>query len=261
MILRGMNYTLITGATSGIGRELASIAAREKRNLVLLARNKKALEEIKIELLKSYNKIRVEVLAIDLSQLESAQKVYDFCSQNKLFVDELINNAGFGDYGEFSNSDVARQLSMIDLNIRSITELTHLFLPAMVKKKHGKIMNLGSVASFLPGPLMSVYFASKSYVLRFSEALAEELKNTGVSVTCLCPGPTKTNFGNAAKVSKTHSTANPKTTARDVAEFGWYHLQNGTRVAIHGRGNRLIVQAIKFIPRTVLAKLVQKIQR
>lgn len=153
-----------------------------------------------------------------------------------------------------------RQLQMIAVNIRTLTELSHLFLPAMVTQKRGKIMNLGSVASFLPGPGMSVYFASKNYVLRFSEALAEELRGSGVTVTCLCPGPTKTNFGDNAQVSETHSTANPKTTAREVAEFGWYHMQAGTRVAVYGRGNRVMLHIARFVPRTLLTKLARKIQ-
>lgn len=257
-----MDYTLITGASSGIGLELARIAAREERNLLLVARNQKALEEVQAEILQQTgNRIKVEALAIDLSEPASATKVSDFCKKRRIFVSELINNAGFGDYGDFAESDIKRQLAMIDLNIRSVTALTHRFLPDMLKKGRGKIMNLGSVASFLPGPSMSVYFASKSYVLRFSEALAEELKNSGVSVTCLCPGATKTNFGETAKVSETHSTANPKTTAQEVAAFGWYHMQHGTRVAIHGRTNRIMLQIVKFIPRNSLAKLVKKIQR
>jgi len=258
-----MNYTLITGASGGIGKELAIIAIRENRNVLLVARDQKKLDVLKGQLLQQAqnDKLQVEVLALDLSKTTSAKKLYEFCEKKKIFIDELINNAGFGDYGNFSDSDMRRQLQMIDLNIRALTELTHLFLPHMLKKKTGKIMNLGSVASFLPGPLMSVYFASKSYVLRFSEALAEELNGSGITVTCLCPGSTKTEFGKSAQVSKTHSTANPRTTACEVAEFGWYHMQAGSRVAIYGRGNRIMLQLAKFIPRTLLAKLVKRIQR
>lgn len=258
-----MNYTLITGASSGIGRELALIAGRYKRNLVLVARSEADLLAVKKEVLThgQSEKIRIEVLAVDLSKNTSAKKVYDFCKQKNIAVNELINNAGFGDYGLFSDSDLKRQLSMIDLNIRSLTELTHLFLPDMLTNRSGKIMNLGSVASFLPGPHMSVYFASKNFVLRFSQALHEEVRSHGVTVTCLCPGPTKTSFGKSARVSKTHSTANPKVTAKAVAEFGWKHMQDGTAVAIVGRTNRYMIQLSKFIPRNLLPKLVKKIQR
>jgi hypothetical protein len=255
-------YTLITGASSGIGRELALIAAREKRNLLLVARSKAALESVQTKILKQFGKkLDVKILATDLSKPSAAEKITAFCKEQNILVDELINNAGFGDYGNFANSDLPRQLNMVDLNIRSLTELTHRLLPDMIKKNSGKIMNIGSVASFLPGPLMSTYFASKAYVLSFSEALAEELSGTGVTVTCLCPGSTKTNFGKSAHVSATHSTANPKTTAREVAEFGWHHMQQGTRVAIHGRTNRITIQLTKFIPRTLLAKLVKKVQK
>ncbi|MFO0971046.1 MAG: SDR family oxidoreductase [Candidatus Saccharimonadales bacterium] len=256
-------FTLITGATSGIGLELAKIAAREKRNLVLIARSKSKLEELRDQILRQAQNDtqRVEIMALDLSKSTSVQKLFAFCEKSKIFIDELINNAGFGDYGTFAQSDVKRQLTMIDLNIRSLTELTHLLLPAMMEQKTGRIMNLGSVASFLPGPLMSVYFASKNYVLSFSRALHEELRGCGVSVTCLCPGATQTNFGKNAQVSETHSTANPKVTAREVAEFGWYHMQAGDPIAIYGRGNRTLLQIVKFIPRNLLTRLIKHIQK
>lgn len=258
-----MNYTLITGASSGIGRELAIIAARENRNVLLVARDQRKLDGLKDQILRraQNDKLQVEVLSVDLSKTTGAKKVYEFCEKKKIFINELINNAGFGDYGDFSQSNAQRQLQMIDLNIRTLTELTHLFLPEMIEQKTGKIMNLGSVASFLPGPLMSVYFASKSYVLSFSEALAEELNGSGITITCLCPGATKTDFDKTAKVSQTHSTANPKTTAQEVAQFGWYHMQVGTRVAIYGRANRFMIQLTKFVPRNLLAKLVKKVQK
>lgn len=256
-------FTLITGATSGIGLELAKIAAREKRNLLLVARSKSKLKELQGQILRQAqnDKQAVEIIAVDLSKSTSAQKVLAFCEKNKIFIDELINNAGFGDYGTFAQSDVKRQLTMIDLNIRSLTELTHLLLPAMMEQKTGRIMNLGSVASFLPGPLMSVYFASKNYVLSFSRALHEELRGSGVSVTCLCPGATKTDFGKNAQVSDSHSTANPKVTAREVAEFGWYYMQAGDPIAIYGRGNRTLLQIVKFIPRNLLTRLIKHIQK
>jgi short-subunit dehydrogenase len=253
-------YTLITGAGSGIGKELAHIAARERQNLVLVARSKSALLQLQKELIKN-NKITVEVLVLDLTKSRTCTEIATFCESKNINITTLINNAGFGDYGLFSQSNLKTQLGIIDVNIRALTELTHLFLPNMIAQKQGKIMNVGSVASFLPGPLMSVYFASKNYVLSFSRALSEELKGTGVSVTCLCPGPTKTKFGNSAQVSETHSTTNPKTTAREVAEYGWYAMQSGETVAIHGKGNRASVQLIKFIPRNLLTALVKRVQK
>jgi len=256
-------YTLITGASSGIGLELAHIALREKRNVILVARDERRLKDVQVALREQYpkNKSLIEILALDLAKSTAAQKVFAFCEENQFFVSELVNNAGFGDYGNFAGSDVKRQLSMIDLNVKTLTELTHFFLPAMLKNKRGRILNLGSIASFLPGPLMSVYFATKNYVLSFSRALSEELRGTGVTVTCLCPGATSTGFGKNAHVSATHATAHPKTTAREVAEFGWYQMQQGKSVAIYSLGNRLAVQTIKFVPRNLLTKLVKKLQK
>lgn len=255
-------YTLITGASSGIGRELAYIAAREKRNLVLVARDATKLKAVRSKILTQARDTspQIEILAIDLSKNESSKAVYEFCKNKKIHVNELINNAGFGDYGNFAKSDLQRQLSMIDLNIGAVTELTHRFLPAMIKNGSGKIMNLGSIASFLPGPSMNVYFASKNYVIRFSEALSEELRGSGVSVTCLCPGPTKSSFGSSANVSTNHSTANPRTTALEVAEYGWKKMQKGASVAIYGFGNKLMVQMLKIIPRSIIVKIVSRLQ-
>lgn len=252
-------YTLITGASSGIGLELARIAARENSNIVLVARDEKNLKEVATELKKL--KVNVEYLSIDLSKSGASKKVFEFCENKKIFVSALINNASFGDYGNFAESDIKRQLSMIDLNVKTVTELTHLFLPAMIKNKSGKILNLGSVAAFLPGPLMSVYFATKNFVLSFSRALSEELRGTGVTVTCLCPGATNTGFGKAAHVSETHSTAHPKTTARDVAEYGWYQMQSGEPVAIYGFENKFSIFMAKFVPRNLLPRIVKRIQK
>ena len=256
-------FTLITGASGGIGKELAKIAAREKQNLLLVARSEKRLKEVGKEIRQQTQdeSLQIELLALDLSKPTAPKQVFEFCRKNQLFIDTLVNNAGFGDYGVFSASTLGRQLEMIDLNISTLTALTHLFLPEMIKQSSGKIMNLGSVASFLPGPLMSTYFATKNYVLSFSRALSEELRDTGVSVTCLCPGPTKSGFGSTARVSKTHSTSNPKTTAREVAEYGWYQMQNGTPVAIYGFSNRMMIQLVKFVPRDLVARLVKKVQR
>lgn len=255
------DYTLITGASSGIGYELAKLAAKSGQNMVLVARDKSQLEKVKKELTKIDKQLSVEVIALDLSEPTSAQMLFDFCKKKKCNVTTLVNNAGFGDYGEFEKSDRKRQLAMIDLNVRTLTDLTHLFLQNMVAQKSGKIMNVGSVASFLSGPLMSVYFATKNYVLAFSEAIAEELRGSGVTVTCLCPGSTKTNFGKTAHVSNTHSTADPKTTAQDVAQFGWYHMNQGTMVATYGFGNRLSIRLANLLPRSVRVRLIKKAQR
>jgi uncharacterized protein len=179
-------FTLITGATSGIGLELAHQAAADGHNLILVARNASGLEAAANELKRG---ITVYTIAEDLSQPGAAQKIWDRVQTLGVEVDFLINNAGFGDYGPFATSDLAKQERMIGVNITALTALTRLFLPAMVKKGEGNILNVASVTGFLPGPLMSVYFATKHYVLAFSESLIEELRGSGVKLTVLCPPP------------------------------------------------------------------------
>lgn len=256
------NYTLITGASSGIGLELARIAAKEGRNLFLVARDAAKLHSVKDELTDgSTNKlIEVRLLAIDLSKPDSAQKVYEFAQKEQMRVDELINNAGFGDYSLFGESKLTTQLEMITLNISTLTALTHLFLPAMIENNSGKILNLASIAAFLPGPYMSVYYASKHFVLAFSESLAEELRGTGVSVTTLCPGPTKSNFSATAHAEKTSVFKGNIPTSEVVAKYGWAAMQKRKRVVVHGLKNRILVQLTRFIPRKTLSKIVKKIQ-
>ena len=253
-------YTLITGASGGIGRELAVIAAHEGHNLVLVARNQEKLVGLADELEK-LSGIKTHVIAADLGQAGAIKTVHNELEAKNIQIDTLINNAGFGDFGDFASTELSTQLGMIDLNVRSLTELTHLLLPDMIKHGTGRVMNLGSVASFVPGPMMSVYFASKAYVLSFSEALSEELRGSGVTVTCLCPGSTSTGFGESAHVSETHSTRTSKVTARDVAEYGWRAMVNGKPVAVHRVSNRFAVWATRFLPRKLVPRLVHHIQR
>lgn len=241
-----MAYTLITGASSGIGKELAWTAAIRGCKLILVARNGAALRELA-------DKLPTEVIAIaeDLSDADAAERLAAALKRRELTVEILINNAGVADYGEFAETELSRQENMLMLNILTLTKLTHVLLPDIIKRK-GRIMNVGSVASFLPGPKMSTYFASKAYVLSFSEALQQELKPKGVSVTCLCPGPTASNFAKSARVGKNHATARTKVSARGVAAFGWNAMQNGKPVAIHGFGNKFAVLLIRFLPRSLV---------
>lgn len=253
-------YTLITGASSGIGKELAILAAQDGRNLVLTARNKAGLEALASDLMTQYG-ILTEVITSDLSENGAVDTLLEVLRRKKLSINTLINNAGFGDYGRFAVSNGEVQTRMINLNIRALTELTHALVPCMVKSGSGQIMNVASVAAFIPGPFMSVYFASKAYVLSFSEALAEELQGSGVSVTCLCPGSTKTGFGDKAHTKKNHSTQTSRVTAEDVATFGWKALKNGKRVAVHRVSNRYLVWVIRFLPRTLVTRAVGHMQK
>jgi short-subunit dehydrogenase len=213
-----MNKTaLITGSTSGIGYELAYIHAKQGGNLVLVARSKDKLEQIKKDLENKY-KIDVYVIDKDLSIKDSAKSVYDEIIDKNITVDYLINNAGFGDYGFFNERDWGKLERMINLNITALTQLTKLFINDMIKRRDGKIMNVASTAAFQSGPTMAVYYATKAYVLSFSEAINNEVKNSGVIVTTLCPGATQSGFQEAASLQESRLIKGRKLpTSKEVA--------------------------------------------
>lgn len=242
---------LITGASSGIGKEFAKIFARENYELVLVARRKPLLLNLKKELEQKYN-AKVDLIIEDLSDLNSVKRIRK--KINNLHT--LVNNAGFGDSGPFAKSNYDKNESMINVNITNLTNLTKLFLPDIIANK-GKILNVASVAAFQPGPFMSVYFATKSYVLHFSEGLSEELNKKGVSVTCLCPGPTRTEFD---KVAGANFKGNIPS-AKEVAEYGYKSLMKGKVVAVHDWKFRILVKLNRILPRSVVRKLSSKITR
>ena len=251
---------LITGASNGIGLELAKIFASKKNDLVLVARSEDKLHALAKELQQLYP-IQVHVLVKDLSVISSAKEIDDYCTQNNIQVDYLINNAGFGDYGFFVDSDWNKQLQMINLNITALTYLTRLLLPAMLKRGSGKIMNIASTASFLPGPLMSIYYASKAYVLHFSEAISNELEGTGVTVTAFCPGATATGFQKVAALEESKMVKGKKmASAEKCAACGYKAMMEGKTVAIHGFMNTLMIRSIRLLPRSVVRKIVRYIQ-
>lgn len=255
-----MATTLITGASNGIGLELAKIHASKSDNLVLVARNKTKLNEIKIELETQY-KILVHTIAKDLSQPNAAQEVYDELKQKNTVVNYLINNAGFGDYGFFYETNWDKELQMINLNISALTHFTKLFLQDMVKRKSGKIMNVASTAAFQSGPTMAVYYASKAYVLNFSEAIDNEVRDKGITVTTLCPGPTETGFLEAAALQDSKLFKGKKiASAKEVAEYGYKAMMQGKTIAIHGLMNRIMANAVRFIPRSMAVKVVRSLQ-
>ena len=253
-----MNKTaLITGASSGLGKEFAIIHASKGDNLVLVARSKDKLDALKFELEKQYG-ISVYVIAKDLSDQYAPKMVFDELKIQKIHVDYLINNAGFGDFGLFAETNWDKQLEMINLNITCLTYLTRLFLPDMIKNKFGKILNLSSTAAFQPGPTMSVYFATKAFVLSFSEAIANELKGTGVTVTALCPGATETGFKAAASLDNSNLfKGNQIATSKEVAEFGYHKMMQGKTVVIQGIVNNLMAQSVRFAPRNVVTTIAR----
>ncbi len=251
---------LITGPTSGIGFELISLFCNDNIDLVLVSRNKEKLENIKNYIINNYD-VNVFILSIDLSNSGSAKKVYEFCVHHNLKIDYLVNNAGFGIYGFFEKTSIQLEIEMIHLNITSLTELTKYFAVDMKKRGFGKIMNVASTASFQPGPWMSVYCATKHYVLAFSEAIAEEFKNSGVSITTLCPGPTISGFQERAGFKKNAKLFNSPTTAtsKQVAIFGYRKMMRRKRVVVYGFLNNLSTFFVKFVPNNLKTILVKKV--
>jgi len=256
-----MNKTaLISGATSGIGYELACIHAKQGGSLVLVARSKDKLEQIKEDLENNY-KINTYVIAKDLSFKDSSKDVYDEVTKNNITIDYLINNAGFGDFGFFIDNDWGKLERMINLNITAITHLTKLFVKDMIKRGSGKIMNVASTAAFQPGPTMAVYYASKAYVLSFSEAISNEVSGSGVTVTTLCPGPTSSGFQQAASMHESRLVKGRiLATSREVAEYGYNAMLKGKSVAIYGILNYLLANSVRFFPRSAVLKIARFIQ-
>ena len=250
---------LITGPSSGIGLELARIFARENHNLVLVARSADTLRQLASELEKAYG-ARSLILALDLSEPGAPAYVLDQTTRAGLTVDVLVNNAGFGQSGLFAENDLEECLRQIQLNITALTHLTRLYLPEMIDRGGGKILNVASTAAFQPGPLMAVYYATKAYVLHFSEALANELKDSGVVVTCLCPGPTATEFHKRAGATDLNLLRYGVMDARTVAEDGYRGLMAGKPVVISGLKNWLVAQSVRFSPRQMVVGLVRKLQ-
>ena len=252
--------TLITGASSGIGLELACLFAKDGYNLVLVARSEDRLIALKCELAEKYG-ARITILAENLAHQSACAKIAETLAQRGIAIDILVNNAGSGNFGAFSETDWQKEREMISLNITALTELTKLLLPQMMRRTHGKILNVASTAGFQPGPLMAVYYATKAYVLSFSEALAEELRGSGVSVTVLCPGPTATGFQTAASIENSKLIKGKRLpSARDVAQFGYGALMKGKTIAVHGLKNKMLVQSVRIAPRSLVPKIVRKMQ-
>lgn len=254
-----MNITetvLITGASSGIGLELAKCFAADGCRLILIARNAEALETLAKELRQAH-KIEVIVLTADLSLSETPKRIFSELSAQKITVDVLVNNAGFGAHGAFAEISLTRQLEMLQVNITALTELTGLFLPSMIQRKSGGILNVGSVAGFQPGPGMTVYFATKAFVLSFTEGLAEELQGTRLKISVLCPGPTESNFGNVARGQQARQIQTAKMTAEAVAVKGHRAFRKGKITAIPGLQNKVFVFLNRILPRMIPRKVVK----
>ena len=249
---------LVTGASSGIGLELARCFAADGCRLVLVARKGDALEALATELRKAH-KIQAQVFTADLAHPESPVRLLAHLQSAGLKVDVLVNNAGFGAQGRFVDLPLARQLEMLQVNITSLTHLTRLLLPGMLERGHGGILNIASTAAFQPGPGMAVYYASKAYVLSFTEALAEELAGTGVTVTAACPGPTATNFGAAAHMNTLGLVKKISMSSAAVARISHRAYRRGQVVAITGWRNQLPALLVRFVPRAAVRKVTRRL--
>jgi len=251
---------LITGASSGIGEALARCCARDGHALVLAARSESKLEQLASGLRERHG-VTVDVIRVDLEAIDGAQLLHREVSARGRSIDVLINNAGYGLFGEFSDLPLAGQLAMMQLNMASLVALSKLFLPDLMQRR-GRLMNVASTAAFQPGPYMAVYYATKAFVLSFSEALAEELSDSGVSVTAFCPGPTASGFQDKAAM---HDSALVKgrslPSSDEIAERGWRALMRGQRVYIPGALNWLMAQSYRFTPRRVMTRVVKFISR
>lgn len=239
---------LVTGASSGIGLELAKCFAAEGTNVVLVARRKDRLDQLAISLHASFG-IEAIPIACNLASDAERQNLIRQLDERGFEIDVLVNNAGFGLVGKLANLSKDEQLEMIRLNVMALTELTREFIPAMLRRGRGRILNVASTAAFQPGPGMAVYFATKAFVLSLSEAVAEETRGTGVRVTCLCPGPTSTEFGKRSRVGDTVLFKFGTQSAEQVARLGYRAVRQGRTVAVSGWVSRIVVAMLRFSPR------------
>ena len=253
-----MNVVLVTGASSGIGKEYARQFAYRGYNLLLVARREELLKEIAEEFKEEYH-IGIDYFACDL--VSDPKAVYDYCQEKNYEVGVLINNAGYGDYGSFIEADLDKTLGMIDLNNKALVALTYYFVKDMKERGYGTIINVGSVASFMPGPYMAVYYATKAFVMSFSMALREELRKYNIKVSVLCPAPTRSDFWKVAE-SDTSSFFNDQVfrTTTQAAVTGYKLFETGKPYAIDGPGYSLLISVARLMPIELCARLVGLVQ-
>ncbi len=250
---------LVTGASGGIGADIALLLAQRGHDLVLVARSKEKLAELAGKLEKDHGG-HVTVLTADLTDAAAPENIAKFVREKEIAIDVLVNNAGLGSYGPFAEIDARTDLGLIALNVTALTHMSKLFLPPMLARNRGRILNVGSTAGFVPGPLMAVYYATKAYVLSLSVALANEVSGTGVTVTCLCPGATKTGFDTTAGTGKTRLFKSGVMESMEVSVAGVDAMLRGDVICIPGFMNRLKMSTVGLAPRTLLAKVARTYQ-
>lgn len=256
---RQRDTVLITGASSGIGLELARLFAGDGADLVLVARSEDKLRELAAGLAAEHG-VKAEILTADLTRPGSAGEIAETLAQAGVQVDVLVNNAGFGAHGQVAGIGVKRQLDVIEVNVAALTRLTALFLPGMLERRHGAVLNVASTAAFQPGPNQAVYCATKAYVLSFTEALAEEVRGSGVRVSCLAPGATDTQFAAQAGMTGTLAFRMGMMGAAPVARAGHDGLRRGKTLVIPGLRNRLLALSVRVSPRGVVTRVAGRMQ-
>lgn len=256
-----MPTTLITGASAGIGLELAKRFAAAGHALILTARRADELHKI-ADQLKAAQQVEVHVFPLDLGAPEAPAKLHEQVTAAGLSVDVLVNNAGFGTLGPFLDTELEKELAMIRLNVSALVDLCGRFVPAMKARGSGRVLNVASVAAFQPGPFMAIYYATKAFVLSFSEALWDELRGSGVTVTCLCPGPVRTEFADVAGMHGTKLFSGPNVMdVGPVCEAAYKATMKGRRLVVPGFLNRLLVFAVRFAPRRLVLRIVRRFQQ
>lgn len=251
-----MTTALITGATGGIGRELAALAARDGHDLLLTARSETQLRALASALQAAFG-VAVHVVALDLAEEDAANRLHDYATRHHIDVDMLVNNAGFGDWAEYVHADWSKIRSMMQVNMVTLAQLAYLFGRDMSERGHGRILNIASVAATMAGPYMAMYFATKSFVRSLSEALSHELRHSGVSVTCVCPGPTTTGFEKAAAMGGTHNffTMTRPASPRALAAFAYRSMMHGRTLAYHGLTAKAGMFVEHMLPRALTRRI------
>lgn len=250
---------LITGVSGGIGKELADRFAKGGHNIVLVARSEGKILDLAQEYQNKYG-IQATVIAKDVAAPGVPEEIFNELKEKKIVVDYLINNAGFGLFGTFMETDMEQEINMIDINIKSLTVMTKLFLPDMIKRGHGGVMNVASLVGFFPGPMMSVYYATKAYVLSFTEALENEVSGTGVTVTALCPGLTSTGFVDRSGMGASKMVRGTIMEAGQVAEGGYRGFLRGKTLIMPGARNRFIAFMPRLLPRKIMTRMIRSSQ-
>ena len=248
-----MNVTLITGATGGLGVAFANIYAREGQNLLLVSTSQDKLKNLK-EQIESKFSVTVDYISADLSQVQECKKIFDYSKEKGYFVNNLINGAGFGDRTDFKDMDIDLQIKMVNVNCNALLYFTRVFLTDMLKNNEGRIINVGSIAGFVPGPYMCTYHATKAFVLNLGESIAHEIRKTKVRLLTLCPGPFISGFVGKARNDYTFQKIKP-VPAEKVAEFAYKKSLKGKRIAVYGCGNKLTVFAPRFFSRKFVASV------